>query len=210
MEPGREQRGGTARRQARGERRIAQILEAAAEVFAAVGYEQATTNAIAAAAGISPGSLYQFFGNKDEIVHALSQRYAAELAAVHSDAFDDPALAGVSTEELVDRALAPLIRFNRERRAFKALFARTDMPPALTAATEPLQRAMLERVVAELTARAPGVPAAQVRRAAVVGIQVTKALTPLIAAAEPAESELLHADLRRLLVAHFREALSIE
>lgn len=203
-----EQRVGTARRQARGERRIAQILDAATEVFATVGYEQATTNAIAAAAGISPGSLYQFFRNKDEIVRALAERYAAELAAVHSDSFDDPELAGSSIEVLIDRALTPLLRFNREQRAFKALFARTDMPPALTAATEPLQRAMLERVVVELTARAPGVPEAQVRRAAVVGIQITKALAPLISAAEPAESQLLHADLRRLLIAHFAEALT--
>ena len=38
------------RRQARGERRIALLLDTAAEVFAEVGYEAATTNAIAARA----------------------------------------------------------------------------------------------------------------------------------------------------------------
>ena len=44
------------RRQARGERRMAELQDAAAAVFAEVGYEAATTNAIAARAGVSPGT----------------------------------------------------------------------------------------------------------------------------------------------------------
>src|SRR6266511_1332655 len=51
---------------------MAGILDAAAGVFADAGYERATTNAIAAAAGISPGSLYQFFPNKEAIAEALA------------------------------------------------------------------------------------------------------------------------------------------
>ncbi|WP_256967154.1 helix-turn-helix domain-containing protein, partial [Streptomyces caniscabiei] len=47
------------RRQARGERRIAQLLEAAASVFTSTGYAAASTNAIAREAGVSPGTLYQ-------------------------------------------------------------------------------------------------------------------------------------------------------
>ncbi|GAA3303818.1 hypothetical protein GCM10020295_53370 [Streptomyces cinereospinus] len=42
------------RRQARGERRIAQLLEAAAAVFCSTGYTAASTNAIAREAGVSP------------------------------------------------------------------------------------------------------------------------------------------------------------
>src|SRR4051812_43963566 len=67
------------RRQPRGERRIDQILLAAGVVFARVGYERATTNAIAAEAGISPGSLYQFFPNKEAIAGALETRYAEQM-----------------------------------------------------------------------------------------------------------------------------------
>src|SRR6516164_9853881 len=70
-------------RQARGKRRIAKILEAAGELFAKVGYEAATTNAIARQAKTSIGSLYQFFPNKEMILHALADRYLAELRAVH-------------------------------------------------------------------------------------------------------------------------------
>src|SRR5262252_3918482 len=64
------------RRQARGQRRIDLLLDVAALVFAEVGFEAATTNVIAARAGISPGSLYRFFPNKDAIAEALADRFA--------------------------------------------------------------------------------------------------------------------------------------
>ncbi len=67
------------RRQARGQRRIDQILTVAEQVFADVGYEATTTNAIAARAGMSPGSLYQFFENKEAIAAGLAARYLDRL-----------------------------------------------------------------------------------------------------------------------------------
>src|SRR4051812_1155840 len=75
------------RRRPRGERRISEILDAAAVQFARTGVDRATTNAIAAQAGISPGSLYQFFRDKDDIVGALGVRYAADLEQAHAAAF---------------------------------------------------------------------------------------------------------------------------
>src|SRR5919202_6086735 len=70
-------------KQERGEQRGGRILDAAAQEFARVGYEQATTNAIARRAKTSVGSLYQFFPNKEAILYALTDRYLAELHALH-------------------------------------------------------------------------------------------------------------------------------
>ena len=50
--------------QERGEQRVTELLEAAAAIFAEVGYEAATMRDIAGRAGASIGSLYQFFPNK--------------------------------------------------------------------------------------------------------------------------------------------------
>ncbi|OMC56815.1 TetR family transcriptional regulator [Mycobacterium sp. IS-836] len=47
------------------------ILDAAARVFADHGYTAGTTNRIAECAGISIGSLYQYFPNKDAVLRAL-------------------------------------------------------------------------------------------------------------------------------------------
>ncbi|MDP7735235.1 TetR/AcrR family transcriptional regulator [Mycobacterium paragordonae] len=47
------------------------ILDAAAQVFAEHGYVAGTTNRIAEEAGLSIGSLYQYFPNKDAVLRAL-------------------------------------------------------------------------------------------------------------------------------------------
>ena len=71
--------------QERGAARVTRLLEAAATLIAEVGVDAATTNAIAAAARTSVGSLYQFFPNKDAVVHALAERLAHEFDAVKHD-----------------------------------------------------------------------------------------------------------------------------
>jgi AcrR family transcriptional regulator len=72
-------------RQERSAATVDAILEAAARDFAANGYEAATTNRIAKAAGTSVGSLYQYFPSKDAIAVELVRRYRADrLAFVRS------------------------------------------------------------------------------------------------------------------------------
>lgn len=56
------------------------ILDAAARVFVEHGYAAGTTNRIAEEAGLSIGSLYQYFPNKDAIVIAVLDRFADHLA----------------------------------------------------------------------------------------------------------------------------------
>lgn len=57
------------------------ILEAAALVLEAGGFESYTTNHIAERAGVSIGSLYQYFPNKDAVTVALIEREASNLAS---------------------------------------------------------------------------------------------------------------------------------
>ncbi len=53
------------------------ILEAAELVFAEKGFTGGTTNHIAERAGVSIGSLYQYFPNKDAIMTGLMERHLA-------------------------------------------------------------------------------------------------------------------------------------
>lgn len=59
------------------------LIEASAQVLQERGYKGATTNRIAERAGVSVGTLYQYFNNKDEIFNELIQqegiRYLAAL-----------------------------------------------------------------------------------------------------------------------------------
>lgn len=50
------------------------VMEAAARVLTERGYAAATTNRIAETAGVSVGTLYEYFANKEEVFDALIQR----------------------------------------------------------------------------------------------------------------------------------------
>ncbi|WP_413290876.1 TetR/AcrR family transcriptional regulator [Bdellovibrio sp. HCB337] len=57
--------------QERSKQTVSSILEACARIIAREGYFAVTTDKIAVEAGVSIGSLYQFFGNKESVVAAL-------------------------------------------------------------------------------------------------------------------------------------------
>lgn len=61
--------------QARSKATVEAILGGAAQVFKKVGYAAATTDRIAGRAGVSVGSVYQYFPNKDAILVALTERH---------------------------------------------------------------------------------------------------------------------------------------
>ncbi|MDN3351316.1 TetR/AcrR family transcriptional regulator [Actinomadura sp. DC4] len=67
-------------RQRRSRQMVERIVEATTRVLTEHGYDGASTNRIAAEAGISSGSLYQYFPNKDAIVVAVLDRFADDLA----------------------------------------------------------------------------------------------------------------------------------
>jgi AcrR family transcriptional regulator len=58
------------------------ILEATARILTEEGYEKANTNRIAERAGISIGSLYQYFPNKESLMAALMEQHANEIAGL--------------------------------------------------------------------------------------------------------------------------------
>lgn len=62
-------------RQARSRHTVECILAAAAHVFARRGYANTTTNHVAMRAGVSIGSLYQYFPSKDALLLALAERH---------------------------------------------------------------------------------------------------------------------------------------
>jgi len=58
------------------EARRNQILDAAASVFAEKGYHRATTKEIASAAGVSEGTIYNYFDNKADLLIGMMTRLA--------------------------------------------------------------------------------------------------------------------------------------
>jgi AcrR family transcriptional regulator len=78
-------------RQARSRATVEAIVTAGAQVLIEQGYEGATTARVAERAGVSIGSLYQYFPNKEALIAALIERHAGEIIAIMHRALGDPA-----------------------------------------------------------------------------------------------------------------------
>ena len=77
------------RRQPRQPRSVATvdaILEASTRVFESRGYLRATTNEVAELAGVSVGSLYQYFPDKAALLTALHERHIETVASAMLEA----------------------------------------------------------------------------------------------------------------------------
>ncbi|HEY1178907.1 MAG TPA: TetR/AcrR family transcriptional regulator [Phytomonospora sp.] len=192
----RERRQDNRKRQARGELRIAQILDAAALCFGEVGFAATSTNAIAATAGISPGSLYQFFANKDDIARALAKRYIRLLEAAHGEAFADE-VGKLPLGEMLDRIVDPIVAFNLANPGFQALLADPGVPSQVSEAKKPLHAVMLTRIDAIFGVRAPDLPPETRRRGAEVAVGIFAALLRMVLAAGASERPALVAELKR-------------
>src|SRR3954454_8307498 len=69
---------------------VAAIIEAAAQVLETEGFAGFNTNAIAQRAGVSIGSLYQYFPGKDALTIALMHRQANQFSADAERALGEP------------------------------------------------------------------------------------------------------------------------
>src|SRR5262245_17145092 len=90
-------------------------------VFARVGYSRATTNAIAAEAGISPGSLYQFFDNKEQIAQPLEKRYSELLESTRGAAIQTKR--GQPLDVRLGKLVDAIVTFACDTPGFHALFS---------------------------------------------------------------------------------------
>lgn len=190
----------TRRRYAPGERRMAQILAAAAEVFAEAGYERATTNAIAAKAGISPGSLYQYFANKEDIARALAEDHASLVRAMWAGVFT-PEASRLPLGLVIGRIAEAVIAFKKERAGFAVLFEGAQTIPALAAAAASLHEEFIARFAELLALRRPDLPKKMIHLKALVAVRSFKALLPL-ALTGTAESPDAEEEMKRLLLAY--------
>jgi len=187
--------------QARGQQRIERLLDAAEQVFAEVGYDAATTNAIAARADTSIGSLYQFFPNKEAILHALAARQLRLLSET-LDCELTPETAALPLGEFLDRILGAIAQFQASHVGFHPLFTGAHTSADLAHAAFDLRQAISQRIDGLLALRAPSLDARDRLLYAQVCVNTVAALLPLAQLA-PADDRLrVVAEIKRLLLAY--------
>lgn len=142
-------------KQPRSEATVEAIIEAAAQVFERRGYASGTTNHIAERAGVSVGSVYQYFPNKDAILVALVRRHLAEGAAALS-----PLIGRLQTGEPISGVIADVIEAMISLHAsapalHRVLFEETPLPRALRSELHAMEDAFARVLTTSLRA-APG------------------------------------------------------
>jgi AcrR family transcriptional regulator len=141
-------------RQARAESTVDAILTGAERVLVRDGYDRATTNKIAEEAGVSIGSLYQYFPGKEAVMVALVQRFiqriAAELHRIVGEVPEDAELGAI-----VRRVVRALVDVHlRDAELARALLVQVprkgEHVDGIVDVSTVLVRAMLERRAADL------------------------------------------------------------
>jgi AcrR family transcriptional regulator len=140
------------KRNTRGEERQRALLRAAAAVFARLGYHETTTNAIAAEAGVSPATLYQFFPNKEAIASALASKYAQEMAEAEQ-AIDAEGV--LSFPEAIGELLDVCMSFNRRHPEFHTLAVDAPLSAAARGDKKMLGQVFVEFIAERLRREQP-------------------------------------------------------
>jgi AcrR family transcriptional regulator len=190
--------------QARAHVTRAAILVAAAQVLARRGYAGTTTNHVAARAGVSIGTLYEYFRHKDELVTAVVDAHltagetllAERVAALRPDA-PLPAIVRALVEGMV-RLHAD------EPRLHRVLTSEVPHTRANVARAVAMEQRLIEGLAAVLATRGGG-RGGDPALAARICVHVVEALTHrwvVDARDAPAAPEVLEAELVRVVLGY--------
>jgi AcrR family transcriptional regulator len=140
--------------QRRSRQTVEVLLEAAAQILEAGGLAAFNTNALAARAGVSVGSIYQYFPGKDAVMVALIRREAARFEAELARALDE------AGEQPLDLAVARLVAVGVAHQTRRPNLARIldleERRLGVGAEADAATRAAVDRLAAFLRAR--GIP----------------------------------------------------
>jgi AcrR family transcriptional regulator len=127
-------------KQSRSKATVAAIVEAAARILAEQGWAGFNTNAVAARAGVSIGSLYEYFPDKQALLEEIASDHLARGEALLASAAagitgaDDPAA-------LVDALVRGLVDLHRDDpRLHRVLSSEVPLSPAIRRRVETLRQ----------------------------------------------------------------------
>ncbi len=163
--------------QARSRRTVDAVLKAAGQVFTRRGYAGTTTNHIAERAGVSIGSLYEYFPSKDALLVALMEAHLHEGEEVLARTAAEIAAAPTDLTGLVRHHVRAMVALHaRDRDLHRILFEEAPLPRRLRHTLLEVEERVTAGVEALLGAH-PEVRVADPALAAAVVVQTVEALT---------------------------------
>ncbi|MCG8590939.1 MAG: TetR/AcrR family transcriptional regulator [Proteobacteria bacterium] len=164
-------------RQARAQRTVEAIVEAGARVFAERGYAGSTTNHIALRAGVSVGSLYEYFPNKDAILAEVADRHVQRMIGPVIELLDTAEPAPEGLPDWLDRFVERMLAVHLESpELHRLLLEEAPHHPAIDACVLQMETSLAHRV-RTLFERDAGVSLRDPDTAAHLVVQTVEALT---------------------------------
>jgi len=186
--------------QARSQRRLEAIVLAAAEAFAAHGFGDTTMEGIAARAGTSIGSLYQFFPNKTAVFREVAARCMQE-ARDGLTVLLGPDPLRTPWPALVERIVDGFRRLHRESVVMQAVWRNLELYGEYAEADQALVREVVQITAAILAGWAPALPEEQRRVVATVLVNtVASTMLVLVREDDPARGDAIAAETKLMLV----------
>ncbi|SFO46528.1 transcriptional regulator, TetR family [Mesorhizobium sp. NFR06] len=183
--------------QQRSRERVERMLAAASTLIAEQGSDAMRMGEVAERAGVSIGSLYQFFPDKRAIVWALAERYTAE-----SQACIAAALKGVGDKDDLKRAFSELVdiyhRLFLAEPVMRDIWSGTQADKALRELELADSRANAEFLVAVLKRLRPDADPIELETTAFLVWQMGEAAMRLAISVDRAEGDRLVAAYKRM------------
>jgi AcrR family transcriptional regulator len=194
--------------QKRSQTMVETLLDATARVLTREGYARASTNRIAAVAGVSVGSLYQYFPNKEALVAALVARHNREMLQLVRDALEEAGSRGLAT--VMHELVKATIDAHLVDPALHRIFAEQVPRMGQLAKIEALQRETFQLIRHYLEERRDEIAVRDLDSATSICVTAVEALTHEFvidrAAAPDGERDRFIDEVTRLIVGYLMPA----
>ncbi|GCE07962.1 TetR/AcrR family transcriptional regulator [Dictyobacter aurantiacus] len=195
--------------QIRGQQRVAAILDAAEQLFAEIGYQATSTNAIAQRANTSIGSLYQFFPNKKAILQAVVARYHQQYRDLIQNILTDDFFFQ-SLSDAFDSLISALITLHASHGGIRAFLIGASASSEFATEAQQIHQELFARLDDLLAARVPQLPNAERALTLRILYTTTQTLLELSETVPSHEQSTVLSALKTMLISYLSPIFSPE
>jgi AcrR family transcriptional regulator len=192
-------------KQARSRERFDRILDAAAALFAEVGYDVVTADEIAARADTSVGGLYRFFPDKLAVFHALADRYFNQLQKLFIALHTEETLQ-LPLEDYINHMIDTFDQFVVANPGYRAVFAQSRLiPTEILSMDTSFNQATVHRLADFFAVRNPLLEPDQRNLIAIVSVEVGSVLDLLSLTRDLSFRQQILIETKKLLIAYLKQ-----
>jgi AcrR family transcriptional regulator len=165
----------------------------------------ATTNAIAAEAGVSPATLYQFFPSREALASELASMYARQMAEAER-AIDSEGV--LSFTEAVGKLIDVCISFNRKYPEFHTLVVDAPLSPVAREDKRALGQVFVDFIKVRLRRELPTLSQSEATHHGQVALMIFRGILDELTVASPNASPRLRQAMRNAVLRYLTPILT--